>query len=464
MADQKNQTPPTPGSAADPIEVARKQFRQLLGQARAFASDDPAQAYQHLSLARAVPGYSRDPEVLALKANLARSIPARSLREAWSARAFEGNDKSVRELAMTPDGRFLATLGFDERNLHLWNLATGACERTFMGHKEYVNAMAMTPDGHFLVSASDDNTLRLWRIATGACVRVLKGHHYDVNTVALTPDGRLAVSGSHDHDLRLWKLASGACLRTFQGHASAVKAVMVTPDGRFAVSEASDDKTLRLWDLASGKCLRTFEGSASPMTFTPDGHLVASECGNSILHLWELGTEASLRTFEGRLRSDRLVVTPDGRLLVSVEADDTARIWDLTTGACLRTFGDSTNKVSYLKLTSDGRFAFTHSSYSRRLGLWELATAALVRTFDGNGGFANMSVSPDNRFVVWANSENTMYLWELDWELDVAAYTALPEKEKARRRAEACRNAAMEAQPSGLFGRIGRLFAGKKSG
>ncbi|MHC5824775.1 MAG: protein kinase domain-containing protein, partial [Nostoc sp.] len=71
-------------------------------------------------------------------------------------RTLRGNSSSVNSVAISPDGKTLAS--DSGNNIKLWNLATGKQIRTLTGHSSWVGFFAFSPDGKTLASASGDNT------------------------------------------------------------------------------------------------------------------------------------------------------------------------------------------------------------------------------------------------------------------------------------------------------------------
>ncbi len=64
-------------------------------------------------------------------------------------------------LAFAPDGRSIATAGFDY-TVRLWNPENGQETASFPGHKGTIQAIAFLPDGKRLLSGSRDDTILLW--------------------------------------------------------------------------------------------------------------------------------------------------------------------------------------------------------------------------------------------------------------------------------------------------------------
>ena len=79
----------------------------------------------------------------------------------------------------------------------------------FIGHEQYVNAVAVSPDGKYALTGGFDHTARLWDIQTGQAIRQFS-HDDQVRLVAFSPDSRYALTGDeHIRDAGLRVPAMG---------------------------------------------------------------------------------------------------------------------------------------------------------------------------------------------------------------------------------------------------------------
>jgi RNA polymerase sigma factor (sigma-70 family) len=115
-------------------------------------------------------------------------------------------------VAFSSDSSRLVTVGGepsrnnDSGEVQLWDLATAKEVCSFSGHQERVVSVAMSPDGRMLATGSLDKTLRLWEVASGTERRRIAGHKRSVESVDFSSDSRLLAAASGDAPVYIWDI------------------------------------------------------------------------------------------------------------------------------------------------------------------------------------------------------------------------------------------------------------------
>jgi RNA polymerase sigma factor (sigma-70 family) len=194
-------------------------------------------------------------------------------------------DGSAYDLALSADGKAVATIGYD--TLYLGELTTGRLARLEGARVEGRSCVALSPDGKLLAAQSAGDTVGLWATASRKLLRECRGHAGKVKRVTFAPDGKALASCAEDGTARIWDVESGKETLLLR-RKGAVTAVAFSADGKRLATSDADGKVC-CWALPGGKPLyetpSTFRGM-TVLAFSPDGKTLAGTGDGNVLHLW----------------------------------------------------------------------------------------------------------------------------------------------------------------------------------
>ncbi len=349
-------------------------------------------------------------------------------------------------LAFSPDGSKLATVGLQARNdIRLWDPRTGKELPPIKncGYGWY-RRLAFSPDGKTLALAGRVRAIRLWNVETGEELPLFAGHAGPVLSVAFSPDGtRLASRSGQDGTIRLWDLASGKTQHVFTNAEYPGERGPGVTDSGCTLAFCRDGKQLIglggrygnqeceffLWNAVSGEAVWTPPAPAAPVNVWPasaalsaDGDTVVT-ADNLGVRVWSLASRKMVKEFVLRparplmhgdpTDNERCAIfSPDKQILATSDAvGSVVRLWDWRSGARLNEIPVEAKYLNCLAFSPDGQLLA--GCNPGPVCVWETATGKLLRKFgEDREGTKSVAFAPDDRRLVVA-TKASIDIWDV---------------------------------------------------
>jgi WD40 repeat protein len=417
------------------------------------AVDRQGLATARLLLTRAEAALERDPRTALLLGEAADHIhPDREIRAGLvhlllNTRymgSLEDHSGYASDVAFAPDGRTLATAGFDQTAI-LWDVSDPARPRRvgapLAGHTGPISAVAFAPDGRTLATAGADHTVILWDVSAPTRPHRLGDPLTDytdaVDTVAFSPDGRTLATGSGDFVL-LWDVTDPSRLRRLGDPLSndtgalddAVLSVAFSPNGH-TLAAGSQDHIAVLWDVTDpamprrlGDPLTGHTNSVTSVAFAPDGRTLATASFDQTVILWDVTDPAMPRRFGDPLTGpssfvNSVTFAPDGRTLATADEDATVILWDVADPAQPHRLGDpliATSSLTAVAFSPDGHTLVT-PGFDGNTSLWEVTDPTRPRPLgdplSDTDPVLSVAFAPDGHTLATATADGSTVLWDV---------------------------------------------------
>jgi WD40 repeat protein len=302
-------------------------------------------------------------------------------------------DGFIDSVAFSPDGKLLASNGYNQKDIYIWDVASGREVRRLPAGNTHLQRLAFAADGKTLAVGR-----HLWDVETAKPVMEWPGAF-----VACSTDGRLLFS-SDGKAVSVWDLAARRKLREFAGFF-----VSLTFDGKTVTTGTFNDKTSAdwkafAWDVATGK-----ERCQLPGRFRCPAGPALVIADDTVVRLYDPET--------GKLRhelvTDSVVgehpfaFAPDGKTL-AISAAKTVSLWDVESGKLLQCLEAPEGGARSLLFDAGGKLLALVSAYDKPVCVYEVATGKLRQR--AAVGYS-AAFSPDGAQLATGNGQ-TIRLWE----------------------------------------------------
>lgn len=147
---------------------------------------------------------------------------------------FERHTGDVHSVLFTSDENMILS-GGDDMAPVLENLKAKTYT-VFEKHPRQIPAMALSPDGKSLATASRDGKVRIFSMPEGELLTTLDAHEKDCMSVRFVPGTNYIVTGGYDNTVAIWSYGMGYLVHRYKKQEGAVVCVDVSPDGKSVAS------------------------------------------------------------------------------------------------------------------------------------------------------------------------------------------------------------------------------------
>jgi|GEM_PF-6036285 len=252
------------------------------------------------------------------------------------------NINGLSQMAVSPDGKLLATRGGDDSFIRLWDPQKGTEKRTFdLPEGAGAESLVFTLDSNTLfagvkvASAGRRFAVYSWNVESGNPGQCWTDDPTIGATLAFSPDGHtLATMNSETGVIQFWDRKTGKERRSRETNASSLRAVCFRPDGK-TILTVGNDLAIREWDASNGRLHEPpiAKAKGRGVRFSADGKALIGT-GDKTIWLQDPTTGKVLVECAGT----QGVLSPDGKHLAITDEDGRVRLKDVETAKIVATW------------------------------------------------------------------------------------------------------------------------------
>ena len=269
---------------------------------------------------------------------------------------FRGHTDEVLDLEFVNGGRAAFSVGRDGTIRH-WGIADGRLLTSFDPQGGPIRDLAVSPDERFIATAHQDGAVNLLSASSAEVLLRLTGHDDPVDSLDFSADGLRLASAGRDGFVRIWNVADGSPSQELRADQVANWTVRFLAGNRLF---AAGERHSRLWDLSTGHVLKTF-GTNNQLYYgaepAPDGQRVVFGNYDGQIGVWNFEGQASgvLIGQHSRFVSLSKELAGDGRFAVT-GGDAAVLVTDLEEGNTVYRLNLGPAGAGVLALSPDERF------------------------------------------------------------------------------------------------------------
>jgi len=245
-------------------------------------------------------------------------------------------------LAITPDGRFLASGRQSSSEIRIWDTRSGQLLWDFQAFEDWAQVSALTMTSRIIV-CSALGRIAAWDMETRKCVYSHDMHLQDIASMVISPSQDVLAAGCLDGTTTVFDFADGNALLTLENNSS-IRALQLPQNGDELVV-ADNDGNMREFagkpphngtQDSSHIGLGQSPAGGTQVTFSSDGNILASLDYSHTVRAWNTRTWRSIGELVDEDINYRFLAFRPGTQQLAVGVHNRVRFYDAKTLKAVR--------------------------------------------------------------------------------------------------------------------------------